>query len=49
MHAPERRLRYQDMDQLDPEQRWELIDGIAYAMSSPALVHQLILGSSMSL
>lgn len=44
MHAPERRLRYQDMDQLDPEQRWELIDGIAYAMSSPALVHQLILG-----
>jgi len=44
MQAPEQRLRYQDLDQLDPEQRWELIDGIAYAMSSPALVHQLILG-----
>ena len=44
MQAPEGRLRYEDLDRLDPEQRWELIDGVAYAMASPLLVHQLVLG-----
>lgn len=42
--APLQRLSYADMDKLDPNQRWELIDGIAYAMSSPSLAHQEALG-----
>ena len=37
-------LSYADLDQLDPNQRWELIDGIAYAMSSPTMLHQLVIG-----
>lgn len=39
-----KRLSYEDLAQLDPEQRWELIDGVAYAMSSPTLLHQLVIG-----
>lgn len=45
MDAPiPKRLTYSDLDQLDPNQRWELIDGIAYAMSSPTMLHQLVIG-----
>ncbi|MBN9418103.1 MAG: Uma2 family endonuclease [Candidatus Eremiobacteraeota bacterium] len=45
MDAPiPKRLSYADLDQLDPNQRWELIDGIAYAMSSPTMLHQLVIG-----
>lgn len=42
--TPEPRLSYADLERLDPNQRWELIDGVAYAMSSPRLAHQEVLG-----
>lgn len=45
MDAPiPKRLTYADLDRLDPDQRWELIDGVAYAMSSPTMLHQLVIG-----
>jgi len=43
--APEyKRLTYADYCSWDDDQRWELIDGVAYAMSSPSRKHQEILG-----
>lgn len=45
MDAPlPKRLSYADLDKLDPDKRWELIDGVAYAMSSPTMLHQLVIG-----
>ncbi len=41
---PDRNLRYlwSDVQNFDSEQRWELIDGYPFAMSSPLTAHQLI-------
>lgn len=38
-----RRLTYEDLANLDPDNRWELIDGVPYAMAGCSLVHQVIL------
>lgn len=37
------RVSYSDLQAKDDDTRWELIDGVAYAMSSPTLRHQNIL------
>lgn len=39
---PERRYTWLDLRAFDEDQRWELIDGHPYAMSSPLAVHQLV-------
>lgn len=39
-----RRYTYSDYITWDDDTRWELIDGIPYAMSAPARIHQEILG-----
>lgn len=39
------RYTYQDYCQWDVEQRWELIDGVAYAMAGPSVAHQTVLGN----
>ncbi|MCA9795268.1 MAG: Uma2 family endonuclease [Candidatus Eremiobacteraeota bacterium] len=44
MEAPQRRYTYADRLAWAVETRWELIDGVAYAMSSSNLVHQALLG-----
>lgn len=44
MDAPLARLTYQDLDSLDPEKRWELIDGVPYAMSGCSRIHQAVMG-----
>ncbi len=38
------RYTYADYCKWDDGERWELIDGVAYAMSSPSQAHQSILG-----
>ena len=42
--AEERRYTYKDYIMWDDEIRYELIDGIAYAMASPSRLHQKISG-----
>ncbi|MBT9583108.1 Uma2 family endonuclease [bacterium] len=44
MDAPLPHYTYTDLEKFDPNKRWELIDGIPYAMSSPTLAHQLLVG-----
>ena len=44
MDAPLPRYTYTDLAQWPEDTRWELIDGIAYAISCPSLLHQSILG-----
>jgi Uma2 family endonuclease len=45
MHDPERKYTYRDYLNWPHEERWELIDGIPYAMSpAPSRKHQKILG-----
>lgn len=44
MDAPIPRLTVDDLNQLDPTKRWELIDGVPYAMSGASLLHQSLLG-----
>lgn len=44
MDRPFPRLTIDQLDQLDPTKRWELIDGVPYAMSGASLLHQLVLG-----
>ena len=39
---PGRRYTWLEVGDFDDEQRWELIDGHPYAMSSPMTVHQLV-------
>jgi len=40
---PERRcLTFGDHQSWDDDQRWELIDGEAYAVSSPSTLHQFV-------
>jgi len=41
---PDRNTRYlwTDVQNFDGDQRWELIDGYPFAMSSPLTVHQVI-------
>ena len=39
------RYTYEDYCTWDDDERWELIDGIAYAMSAPSLYHQSISGN----
>jgi Uma2 family endonuclease len=43
----ESRVSYDDLQARNDDTRWELIDGVAYAMSSPALRHQTILRELM--
>ena len=40
----EKRFTYADYCTWPDDERWELIDGVAYAMSAPAEVHQRLLG-----
>lgn len=40
--GPDRLYTYADLDQFPSEQRWELIDGVAYAMASPQVIHQIL-------
>lgn len=40
---PDRRYTWLEVRTFDDEQRWELIDGHPYAMSSPLTAHQLVL------
>lgn len=45
MDSPEpRRYTYNDLDNFDPNKRWELIDGIPYGMSGATLLHQAVVG-----
>jgi Uma2 family endonuclease len=44
MEMPLPRFTYSDLERWDDDTRWELIDGVAYAMSAPSLMHQSILG-----
>lgn len=44
MDVPLPRYSYADLQQWEGDTRWELIDGQPYAMSSPNLIHQSILG-----
>lgn len=44
MDAPLPRYTYADLQQWKGDTRWELIDGQPFAMSSPNLLHQSILG-----
>lgn len=37
-----RRLDWSDLEKLDPTQRWELIEGQPFAMSSPSSLHQAL-------
>lgn len=41
---PDRNMRYlwSDVQTFDSKQRWELIDGYPFAMSSPLTIHQMI-------
>lgn len=41
--APQR-FTYKDLDNFDPDKRWELIDGIPYGPSGASLLHQAIVG-----
>ena len=40
-----KRYTYADYCEWDDDKRWELIDGVPYAMSAPSLAHQGISGS----
>ena len=43
-YKKQNRYTYADYASWDDETRYELIDGVAYAMSAPSVVHQRILG-----
>lgn len=38
------RLTHHDLAHLPQEQRWELLEGVPYAMASPPTIHQLLSG-----
>lgn len=42
--SPRKRYRHEDLARLPEEERWELIDGLPYAMASPSTAHQLLCG-----
>ena len=44
MESPLPRYTYADLEGWDDDTRWELIDGVAYALGAPSLLHQSILG-----
>ncbi|MBI3928162.1 MAG: Uma2 family endonuclease [Armatimonadetes bacterium] len=44
MDSPQPRFTYADVEKWDPDTRWELIDGIPYAMAGCSLLHQSLLG-----
>ena len=41
---PEKRYTYADYSKWPEDERWELIEGVPYAMASPTIAHQLIIG-----
>lgn len=44
MDAPLQRFTYEDRESWDSEMRWELIDGVPYAMAGASLLHQSLVG-----
>ena len=40
-----KRYTYADYSSWDDDQRWELIDGVPYAMAAPSIKHQDVSGS----
>ena len=43
-HPKPQRFTYSELDNFDPQKRWELIDGIPYCMAGASLLHQAVLG-----
>jgi len=48
-YSAEKRYTYADYASWDDENRYELIDGVAYMMSAPSLEHQEVLGNLFAL
>lgn len=44
LHKPPEVFTYADYCRWPDEERWELIDGVAYAMTAPGLAHQTVVG-----